>query len=338
MNRTIVIAEAGVNHNGDMELAERLVVEAAKAGADYVKFQMFKAAKLSSSAAPQAEYQIRNIGKETSQSEMLKALELDYDKHIHLKEYAAEIGIGFLSSPFDLESLESLQNMGLDYTKIPSGEITNRPLLEAVAQGKSPVILSTGMCDMEDIADALDVLEKGGLSKGDITLLHCNTEYPTPLEDVHLRAMGTIEKRFGCAVGYSDHSLGLLVPIAATALGARIIEKHITLDKNMSGPDHAASMEPKEFKEMVEAIRQVEVALGTSEKRPSGSEMKNIPIARKSIHFSKDLAAGHQLTSEDLVMLRPGDGLSPMSYPEFIGQTIVRDVKKGELMRKEHVE
>jgi N-acetylneuraminate synthase len=338
VKRVTVIAEAGVNHNGDLKTAEALVRAAAEAGADYVKFQMFKASSLSTIGAPQAEYQVQNIGNESSQSEMLKELELDENQHLHLKDYAEEIGIGFLSSPFDLESLAKLQKMGLDYMKIPSGEITNRPLLEAIAKRDTSIILSTGMCTMEEISDALEVLYDGGVQKSQVTVLHCNTEYPTPLADVNLRAMDSIRERFGCSVGYSDHTLGELVPIIATVRGAEMIEKHLTLDKEMSGPDHAASMEPLEFKLMVDAIRKVPEVLGESSKKPSASEKRNIPIARKSIYYSKNLPLGHQLNSEDFIMLRPGDGLSPMSYREFLGKTLMKDVREGEALSKEHVE
>jgi N-acetylneuraminate synthase len=336
MSHTVIIAEAGVNHNGDMLLAERLVQAAVAAGADYVKFQMFTAGKLSSPDAPQAEYQIKNLGEESSQSAMLAKLELDLAAHRHLQNVATAQGIGFLSSPFDLDSLSMLRSLDLDYIKVPSGEIINLPMLEAIGRCSEKIILSTGMCDIQEIHQAVEVLTDLGVTKERLTLLHCNTEYPTPYEDVNLRAMDTIAEAFGCGVGYSDHTLGSTVPLAAVARGAVMIEKHLTLDRNMAGPDHAASMEPAAFKDMVEAIRDLECALGSFEKRPSPSESKNMAIARKSIHYTANLSAGHVLQKADMAMLRPGDGISPMRYREFIGKELKEDVQSGTALSETH--
>lgn len=331
MQKTIIIAEAGVNHNGDLNNAFRLVDAAVDAGVDYVKFQTFKAAKLVSTKAKKADYQIENTqnGSE-SQFEMLKKLELSVNDHDQLIAYCKSKNIKFFSTAFDLESLEFLAQIGLDMVKIPSGEITNLPYLKKAAELFSNVILSTGMCTMEDIEQALNVFLKGGIDRKSISILHCNTEYPTPMADVNLKAMLHIEKVFNTTIGYSDHTLGIEVPIAAVALGAKVIEKHYTLDRNMPGPDHAASLEPNELKEMVKSIRNVEAAIaGSGIKEPSNSEQKNIAIARKSIHLTKDKMAGEILALEDMEMLRPGDGISPMKMEEIIGKVLSTDLEAG---------
>ena len=280
--KVFIIAEAGVNHNGDLELARQLIKKAADAGADAVKFQTFKAEELVGRSAPKAEYQLNSTEKTETQYEMIKKLELDKFTHQELLKYSGQNKIQFLSAPFDLDSIDLLESLGISLFKIPSGEITNLPYLRKITHKNKPVILSTGMADLGEIEDALEVFEKGGLSLENITILHCNTEYPTPFEDVNLKAMQTIATAFpGTNVGYSDHSLGIEVPIAAVAMGAKVIEKHFTLDKNMEGPDHKASLDPLELKAMVFSIRNIEKALGSGIKKPSPSEEKNINIARK---------------------------------------------------------
>lgn len=332
MNKTIIIAEAGVNHNGSIIMARQMVDAAANAGIDYIKFQTFKASSLVNRSAGQAEYQKKNIGKVESQLEMLSQLELSFDSFIDLNSYSKNCGIKFLSTPFDLESVDFLAGLGMDYMKIPSGEITNLPYLRRVAKTGIPVIMSTGMCKLGDIEDALDVLYTGGLSTDDIILLHCNTEYPTPMVDVNLKAMETLQSAFGTKIGYSDHTKGIEVPIAAVALGATVIEKHFTLDKTLPGPDHIASLDPEELKAMVGAIRNIERALGTSEKHISTSERKNIAIARKSIVASRDIKKGEILSELNLTVKRPGSGISPMKWDEVIGQIAVRDFETDELI------
>jgi N,N'-diacetyllegionaminate synthase len=319
----IIIAEAGVNHNGDLEMAKQLVDAAAEAGADYVKFQTFRADKIVSKTAEKAIYQARNTESGGSQFDMLKKLEMPHDWHFILKDYAKQKGISFLSTGFDEDSIDFLQELGCDLFKIPSGEITNKPFLRHIAAKGKPVILSTGMCIMEDITAAMDVLISEGVSKRMITVLHCNTEYPTPMTDVNLLAMNVIRDTLGVNVGYSDHTLGIEVPVAAVALGASVIEKHFTLDKNLPGPDHRASLEPLELKAMVTAIRNTEQAIsGTGVKEPSIAELANRLVARKSIHLKHPLEAGHILRSEDLEMKRPGDGISPMNMEQVIGRSI----------------
>lgn len=325
-----IIAEAGVNHNGDIELAKKLVLEAKKAGADAVKFQTFKAEKVMSKFAQKADYQKTNTGNDESQLEMVKKLELPYDAFVVLKKYCDELGIIFMSTPFDLDSVEFLGDLNLDIIKIPSGEITNLPYLIKIGKLKRKIILSTGMASIEEIGDAIKVLRDNGTQE--ISVLHCNTEYPTPYQDVNLKAMDTIRERFQLEVGYSDHSLGIEVPIAAVAMGASIIEKHFTLDKQMEGPDHVASLEPKELTAMVKAIRNIELALGTGDKRPSESETKNMVIARKSIIAKKDIKKGEILTEENLTVKRPGNGISPMKWFEVIGQAAKRDFVEDELI------
>lgn len=329
--RVLIIAEAGVNHNGSLDIAKRLVDEAADAGVDIVKFQTFKAEKLVSKSAKQAEYQQRNMGKtDDSQYSMLKKLELSPLQHEELIDYCHEKGIRFFSTAFDMDSIEYLHSLNLGLWKIPSGEITNYPYLRKIAQYGEPVILSTGMCELSDIEAAIQVLLSYGLQKKQITVLHCNTEYPTPMRDVNLKAMLEIERKFGVAVGYSDHTEGIEVPIAAVALGATVIEKHFTLDKNMNGPDHKASLEPQDLRAMVKAIRNIEQALGSGHKVISASERKNIEVARKSIVAACPIRKGDLLTDENLTVMRPGNGISPMRWEEVIGTYATRDYQEEE--------
>ena len=329
-SKTIIIAEAGVNHNGDIQLAKELISVAADAGVDYVKFQTFKTEKLVSKEAAKAAYQIANTqSKEESQFDMIKRLELDVEAHGILIDTCDKYGIRFLSTAFDLESLDLLDRLGLDCFKVPSGEITNLPYLRKMGALNKPIILSTGMAKLGEIEAAIDVLESAGTSRSDITVLHCNTEYPTPMKDVNLSAMISIREAFGISVGYSDHTLGIEIPVAAVALGATVIEKHFTLDRNMKGPDHKASLEPHELAQMVSMIRNIEIALGDGIKRPSQSEIKNIPIARKSIHLARDVYAGKTVDLHDFIMKRPGDGISPMRMDELIGRIWAVDKEAG---------
>ena len=334
MSKTLIIAEAGVNHNGSIELAKKLVEKAKEAGVDYIKFQTFKASKLVTKAAKQAEYQQKNIGKEgDSQYQMLKKLELSPEEHEILIDYCHQLGIKFFSTAFDFDSIDYLHSLNLGLWKIPSGEVTNYPFLKRIAAFNEPTILSTGMCDMEDVRAAVDALYKNGLSKENLILLHCNTEYPTPFEDVNLKAMDALRKEFGVEVGYSDHTKGIEVPIAAVALGATVIEKHFTLDRNMEGPDHKASLEPDELKAMVSAIRNIEKAVGgDGTKHVSESEKKNIAIARKSIVAACDIKAGEVFTEQNLTVKRPGDGISPMRWEEVLGQKAKKDFNEDELI------
>jgi N-acetylneuraminate synthase/N,N'-diacetyllegionaminate synthase len=327
-SNVIIIAEAGVNHNGDLGLAKKLIDVAAEAGVDYVKFQTFKTDKLVSKSAVKANYQLANTSAETNfQFDMLKRLEMPEEWFPILKEYAEQKKISFLSTGFDEGSIDFLMTLGLPFIKIPSGEITNKPFLQHVARKKKPIILSTGMATLSEIFDAVTILKTGGVLKEDITVLHCNTEYPTPMVDVNLLAMRTIGETLNVPIGYSDHTLGIEVPIAAVALGARVIEKHFTLDKNMEGPDHKASINPKELSEMVMAIRNIEAAIsGNGIKEPSSSEQKNRTVARKSIFTKHPLKSGHVITSNDLEMKRPGDGISPMYIEEVIGRKTKRDL------------
>lgn len=321
MNKVLIIAEAGVNHNGSLENAFKLIDAAVDAGVDYVKFQTFKSENLVSKSAKKADYQIQNTGNSTdSQYEMLKKLELSHESHELLIDYCKQKNIQFFSTAFDLDSLEYLKKIGLDLVKIPSGEITNLPYLRKAAQLFNKVILSTGMSTMEDIQAAINVFLTENISKENITILHCNTEYPTPMNDVNLKAMLSIQKEFETNIGYSDHTLGIEVPVAAVALGASVIEKHFTLDNTMDGPDHAASLEPHKLKEMVKAIRNIELAIsGDGLKRPSTSEIKNIDIVRKSIVASKNILEGEVFTAENITIKRPGTGLSPMLWDSLIG-------------------
>ena len=334
MNKTIIIAEAGVNHNGNLSLAKKLVKVAADAGVDYIKFQTFKADKLVTKVACQADYQKENLhSKDTSQYKMLKKLELSNEDYMVLLDYCKDLNIHFLSTGFDLDSLHYLHQLGLTLAKIPSGEITNLPYLRCIGKLFSEVILSTGMSTMQEIKAAIDVLIQNGIRKDNITVLHCNTEYPTPMKDVNLKAMLHIKNELGVRVGYSDHTLGIEVPIAAVALGAEVIEKHITLDRTMEGPDHKASLEPDELKAMVKAIRNIEDALsGSGIKEPSPSEKKNLVIARKSIIALKAIAKGEFLTEKNLTVKRPGTGLSPMQWDSVLGTAAIRDFNEDELI------
>jgi len=329
-NKVFIIAEAGVNHNGSLELAKKLVDVAYKAGVDAVKFQTFKAKNLVSKSAKMADYQKENLKKETSQYEMLKQLELAFDEFIELKKYCNEKNIIFLSTPFDDESIEFLDNLGLEIFKISSGEITNLPYLRKIGKLQKKVILSTGMSNLCDIENALNILLQAGTKKENITILHANTEYPTPKEDVNLKAMLTIKEAFKVDVGYSDHTLGIEIPIAAVAMGASVIEKHFTLDKTMSGPDHKASLEPDELKAMVKAIRNIEIALGNGIKKPSKSETKNIEIARKVIVAKRNIKKGEKFSEENLTVKRAGKGISPMRWGEVIGKVADKDYNKDE--------
>ncbi len=333
MDHTLIIAEAGVNHNGDFEIAKRLVDAAARAGADYIKFQTFKAEALVSKNAQKAEYQQTNIKeKDSSQLNMLKKLELSERQHLDLIHYCQEKNIHFFSTAFDLESINFLKSCNLNLWKIPSGEITNYPYLKKIASFGEPVIISTGMCTMEDIEQAITVLTSNGTKKEDITVLHCNTEYPTPMQDVNLKAMQTISRELGVKVGYSDHTLGIEVPIAAVALGATIIEKHFTLDRNMEGPDHKASLEPDELKAMVDAIRNIEQALGSAEKTVTDSERKNMTVARKSIVALTSIKKGDLFSETNITVKRPGSGISPMRWEYVLGQIASRDFEEDELI------
>lgn len=334
IDKVIVIAEAGVNHNGSLERAMQMIEAAADAGADYIKFQTFKAEKLVNKFAAQADYQRKNIGSQESDSQlsMLRALELAQEDFVVLKDYCSQKGIGFLSSPFDMESLEFLLELGQDFIKIPSGEITNLPMLRRIAESGSSVVMSTGMSELHEIREALDVLYKGGLIPSQVALLHCNTEYPTPMRDVNLLAMLTLAAEFGVEVGYSDHTQGIEVPVAAVALGAGIIEKHFTLDKSLPGPDHVASLDPQELKWMISSIRNVSEALGSPEKRVSESERKNMAVARKSIVAKRDIKAGEVFNEENLTVKRPGSGISPMLWDEVLGQKAARDFGEDELI------
>lgn len=333
MKKTLIIAEAGVNHNGDIAKAKALIDKGAEAGVDYVKFQTFKAANLVTKQAKRATYQDKNTQNNDSQYEMLKKLELSQAVHQELIDYCAQKGVQFLSTGFDIESLEFLAQLGITIAKVPSGEITNLPYLRKVASLFPEVILSTGMATIEEIKDAVKVLTDNGVNKDKITVLHCNTEYPTPMEDVNLRAMLHIQQEVGIAIGYSDHTLGIEVPIAAVALGATVIEKHFTLDKTLPGPDHKASLEPEELKAMVMAIRNIEKAVGGSGlKEVSASEAKNKPIARKSIVASKSIKKGDFFTEENITVKRPGMGISPMQWDEIVAKMAKKDFEEDDLI------
>lgn len=333
MKHTLIIAEAGVNHNGSIVLAKQLIDAAADAGVDYVKFQTFKANDIVTKIAPKADYQQRNIGTSgNSQYEMLKRLELSSEQHLELLSYCRQKGVKFFSTAFDFGSIDFLASLHLGLWKIPSGEITNYPYLKKIAGFHEPVILSTGMSTIEEIKAAMGVLINNGLQKEQITVLHCNTEYPTPMCDVNLSAMGEMRQLLGVGIGYSDHTQGIEVPIAAVALGAEVIEKHFTLDRNLPGPDHKASLEPLELKAMVSAIRNIERAMGEGHKMVSSSEKKNKIIARKSIVASTSIRKGESFTEENLAVKRPGTGISPMRWPELIGRKASRDFEKDELI------
>jgi N,N'-diacetyllegionaminate synthase len=333
MSKTFIIAEAGVNHNGSIELAKKLIDIAADAGADAVKFQTFKATNLVSKNAQKAQYQKQNMNDgDDSQFNMLKKLELDVDTHKELISYCNTKNIMFLSTPFDHDSIELLNDLGLEIFKIPSGEITNLPYLRHIGKLNKKVVLSTGMADIGEIEDALDILIQAGTKKENITVLHANTMYPTPMEDVNLKAMVTIGNTFDIAYGYSDHTLGIEVDVAAVAMGASCIEKHFTLDKTMQGPDHKASLEPKELKDMVSAIRNIELALGSSIKKPSKSETPNKEVARKSIVAKVAIKQGETLTEENITIKRPGSGINPMRWDEIVGTAALKDYEEDELI------
>ena len=333
MKNVFIIAEAGVNHNGSIELAKKLIDVAVDAGVDVVKFQTFKAENLVSKNAQKADYQKKNMNDaDDSQFNMLKKFELDVNTHKELISYCNSKNIMFLSTPFDHDSIELLHGLGLEIFKIPSGEITNLPYLRHIGKLNKQVVLSTGMADMGEIEDALDVLIDEGTQKEKITILHANTMYPTPMEDVNLKAMITIGNTFDCKYGYSDHTLGIEVDIAAVAMGASCIEKHFTLDKTMEGPDHKASLEPQELKAMVEAIRNIELALGSSIKKPSKSETPNIQVARKSIVANCDIKKGEIFTENNLTIKRPGKGINPMRWDEIVGTVSIKDYIKDELI------
>lgn len=332
MPKTLIIAEAGVNHNGHFDVAVKLVDAAVDAGVDYVKFQTFRADKLVTKKANKAQYQQQTTGKTESQLDMLKKLELSEEAHLELLKYCQQKNIGFLSTAFDLDSIDLLKKLGIRLGKIPSGEITNLPYLRKMAANFDQLIVSTGMTDMEELKQALQALEKAGCSKDRITVLHCNTEYPTPYEDVNLNAMLTIQKTFNVPVGYSDHTKGIEVPIAAVALGAVVIEKHFTLDRNMEGPDHKASLEPDELAQMVASIRNIEKSLGSALKTPSPSELKNKSIARKSIVAATTITAGELFSTDNLTVKRPGSGISPMRWDEVIGQKARKNFEADDLI------
>lgn len=329
MGKTLIIAEAGVNHNGSLEIAKKLVRTAKECGADIVKFQTARLDSLVSKFAEMADYQKANTGKVESQKEMLSRLLLSFEDFVELAAYCKEVGIMFLSTPFDIESIRFLNDMQ-DIWKVPSGEITNYPYLVEIAKTGKRVILSTGMSDMDEIRAALDLLKKNG--SGEITVLHCTTEYPAPLNEVNLNVMTTLRNEFGCKVGYSDHTKGIEVSLAAVAMGAEAIEKHFTLDRNMEGPDHKASLEPDELKALVDGIRNIELAKGSFEKAPTESELKNRAVARKSIVAARDIKRGEVLTEENLTTKRPGSGISPMRWKEVVGTAAKRDFTEDELI------
>lgn len=330
--KTIIIAEAGVNHDGQLERALNLVEIAKDSGADFVKFQTFNAEKLLTPDALKADYQRITTDQAESQYQMIKSLELSYEDHVKIQSRCNDLGIGFLSTPFDIDSLNMLLEFNIPYIKIPSGEVTNLPYLEYVGGKGKNVIVSTGMCTLEEIRSCLSVLQCSGTSLDKVIVLHCNTEYPTPISDVNLRAMLSIREAFNVRVGYSDHTLGIEVPIAAVALGANVIEKHFTISRNLSGPDHRASLEPSELKSMVHAIRNIEASMGDGIKRPSKSEYKNLNIARRSIVAARAIRRGEPFSSANLATKRPGTGISPMRLNEVLGVVASRDFRKDELI------
>ncbi len=334
MKKALIIAEAGVNHNSDLNLAKKLIEVAAKSGADFVKFQSFKAALCVSKNAKKAAYQLETTAKDESQLEMIKKLELDFNAHQLLISHAKQCGIAFLSTPFDLESIELLDDLGLEVFKIPSGEITNLPYLKKIAKLNKKIILSTGMSNLGEIETALEILCKEGTQRTNITLLHCTTEYPAPFDEVNLKAMQTLKNAFNLNVGYSDHTKGIHISLAAIALGASVIEKHFTLDKNMPGPDHKASLEPDELQELCTKIREIESALGDGIKQASKSERKNIEIARKSLVAKKKIKKGEIFSEENLTTKRPASGISAMRYDEYLGKKASKDYEEDELIHE----
>lgn len=330
MKRVLVIAEAGVNHNGSLELAKKLAFTAKECGVDIVKYQTANLKSLVSKYARMAEYQKENIGKETSQKEMLERLLLTYEEFVELAEYCREIGMAFLSTPFDLESINFLEKLGCSLWKIPSGEITNLPYLERIASSHKKIMLSTGMCTLQEVHEAVDILKRNGA--GEMVLLHCTTQYPTPYDEVNLKAMLTLRNEFGCEVGYSDHTKGMEIPVAAVAMGATVIEKHFTLNRNMEGPDHRASLEPDELAAMVASIRNIEIALGSGVKKPTESEIGNRAVVRKSIIAARDIKKGEILQESNLTTKRPGNGISPMKWYDVLGTKAVKDFQEDELI------
>ena len=331
-NKTLIIAEAGVNHNGDLARARQLIDAAAKAGADLVKFQTFSANRLVTRTATKADYQTQTTDKKESQHEMLRRLELSAEMHKELIEHCAARNIGFFSTAFDIESIDLLVSLGQDHFKIPSGEITNLPYLRRIGRLGQAVILSTGMATLGEIESAIDVLEQAGTPRANITVLHCTTEYPTPMAEVNLRAMQSIKSAFGVEVGYSDHTPGIEVAIAAVAMGASVIEKHFTMDRNLPGPDHKASLEPEGLMAMVAAIRNIEIALGDGVKRLTQSEARNKPVMRKSVVASQAIKAGEIFSTKNITVKRPGTGISPMRWDEVIGRAASRDFAEDELI------
>lgn len=332
MSKVLIIAEAGVNHNGDINIAKKLIDVAAESGADIVKFQTFKSENCVSKNAKKAEYQLQTTNKQESQLDMIKKLELDLETHNILISYCKQKNIEFLSTPFDMESVDLLHNLGLEIFKIPSGEITNLPYLRKIGKYNKQVILSTGMANLGEIESAIAVLVDSGTKRENITLLQCNTEYPTPFADVNLKAMKSLKKAFRLPVGYSDHTPGIAIPLAAVGMGAKVIEKHFTLDKNMEGPDHKASLEPCELKAMVQGIREIELALGDGIKQTSASEAKNKPIARKSIVANCAIKKGEILSESNLYTKRPAGGISPMEWDKVIGTKAIRDFEPDEMI------
>lgn len=334
MQKTIIIAEAGVNHNGDINIAKKLIEVASEAGADYVKFQSFIARDCVSKIAKKASYQLENTDENQSQLDMIKKLELDEKAHEELIKHCNKCGIKFLSTPFDLKSIELLARLNVELFKIPSGELTNYPYLKKIASYDKNIILSTGMATLLEIQNVLNVLTSNGIQREKITILHCNSEYPTPFEDVNLKAMQTLKETFDLPVGYSDHTLGISVPIAAVAMGACVIEKHFTLDKTMQGPDHQASLDINELKAMVKSIRDIEKALGDGVKKPSKSEMKNIDIVRKSLVAKKAIKKGECFSEENLTTKRPGNGICAMNYEKYIGKIAQKNYQEDELINE----
>ncbi|MEQ8533931.1 MAG: N-acetylneuraminate synthase [Imperialibacter sp.] len=331
--KTLIIAEAGVNHNGDMALAKKLIAAAADAGADLVKFQTFIAKNIVSKSAPKADYQKDTTDPGESQQDMIRQLELTREDHVELMRECKRYGIGFFSTAFDRESIRLLEDLSaMDYVKVPSGELTNLPYLRYLTRHGKPVLLSTGMATLGEIEAAIEAVEQAGTFRDRITILHCTTEYPTPMDEVNLNAMVNMGKALGVAVGYSDHTQGIEVPIAAVALGASVIEKHFTLDRSLPGPDHRASLEPDELKAMVVGIRNIEKAMGDGIKRPGPSELKNKPIARKSLVAALPIRKGEPFTAENLVAKRPGTGISPMRWDVVLGRTAPRDFEEDELI------
>ncbi|MBF7048979.1 N-acetylneuraminate synthase [Campylobacter volucris] len=334
MQKTIIIAEAGVNHNGDINIAKKLIEAASEAGADYVKFQSFIASDCVSKIAKKASYQLENTDENQSQLDMIKKLELDEKAHEELIKHCNKCGIKFLSTPFDLKSIELLARLNVELFKIPSGELTNYPYLKKIASYDKNIILSTGMATLLEIQNALNVLISNGIQREKIIILHCNSEYPTPFEDVNLKAMQTLKETFDLPVGYSDHTLGISVPIAAVTMGACVIEKHFTLDKTMQGPDHKASLDINELKAMVKSIRDIEQALGDGVKKPSKSEMKNINIVRKSLVAKKAIKKGECFSEENLTTKRPGNGICAMNYEKYIGKIAQKNYQEDELINE----